>query len=248
MRRGIPRTLGEMVFGWSASRRYLSSLSNKLKSLVGHKDNYALERFYSLAFTRNDHAGYTSRVVCTDHPLHRDSTASTSRIRSACVSWRWLPLDSWIWAYAADGYFWVPGTWVLAPEPGFLWTPGYWAGAMACSFLTKGIGVQKLDLRQFNYGFGYVGVGFLGGEWRGGSFFYNRSVANVTNITNVYEKTVVVNNVTVNNVSYNGGEGGVTARPTAAEEAAENATCPANLRANPTRAGRQLQSSAVPVG
>jgi hypothetical protein len=52
--------------------------------------------------------------------------------------------------------------------------------------------------------------------------FYNRSVNNVTNatnITNVYSK-VVVNNISVTNASYNGGAGGTTARPTAAEQAA----------------------------
>src|SRR6202045_1836217 len=30
------------------------------------------------------------------------------------------------WAYADDDYYWVPGTWVMAPEVGFLWTPAYW--------------------------------------------------------------------------------------------------------------------------
>jgi len=73
-----------------------------------------------------------------------------------------------------------------------------------------------------NYGFGYTGVGFAGGEWRGGSFFYNRSVTNinVTRITNVYNRTVV-NNFAVNRVSYNGGAGGLRARPTSYEVAAE---------------------------
>ncbi|MGA2212165.1 MAG: hypothetical protein ABSH31_02725 [Bryobacteraceae bacterium] len=125
------------------------------------------------------------------------------------------------WAYAADGYFWVPGTWVLAPEPGFLWTPGYWGWGDGLFAFHEGYwGAQIGFYGGINYGFGYVGVGFEGGEWRGGTFFYNRSVSNVTNITNVYNKTVVVNNVTVNNVSYNGGEGGITARPTAQEQAA----------------------------
>lgn len=59
-----------------------------------------------------------------------------------------------------------------------------------------------------------------GGYWNNGAFFYNRSVNNVRNVTNVYNKTVIVNNVTVNNVSYNGGVGGVPARPTPQEEAA----------------------------
>jgi hypothetical protein len=39
-------------------------------------------------------------------------------------------------------------------------------------------------------------------------------------VTNVYNRTVDVNNRTVNNVSYNGGSGGVVARPTAQEETA----------------------------
>src|SRR6202030_271366 len=66
-----------------------------------------------------------------------------------------------------------------------------------------------------NYCCGYTGVGFFGGEWRGDRFYYNRSVTNVnvTNITNVYNKTVIVNNTTVNRVSYTGGDG-VKARPT----------------------------------
>jgi hypothetical protein len=42
---------------------------------------------------------------------------------------------------------------------------------------------------------------------------------NVTNIHNTYN-TTVINNTTVNRVSYNGGTGGITARPTAQEEAA----------------------------
>jgi hypothetical protein len=68
-----------------------------------------------------------------------------------------------------------------------------------------------------NYGFGYGGIGFGGGEWRGGSFFYNRAVMHVDehNVTNVYNRSVVVNNT---HVAFNG-PGGVEARPTAQEEA-----------------------------
>ena len=48
-----------------------------------------------------------------------------------------------------------------------------------------------------NYGFGYIGVGYFGGYWNDGAFNYNRAVNNIstTNITNVYNKTVV-NNIT----------------------------------------------------
>jgi hypothetical protein len=71
-----------------------------------------------------------------------------------------------------------------------------------------------------SYGYGYGGVGYEGGYWRGGAFFYNRSVNNFSNvqITNVYNKTVVVNDTT--NVSYNGGTGGTTAQATPQQIAA----------------------------
>jgi len=72
-----------------------------------------------------------------------------------------------------------------------------------------------------NYGFGYFGDGFVGGRWEGDHFFYNRSVTNVnvTNVRNVYNTTIVNNNTTINRVSYNGGNGGVVARPTPQQEA-----------------------------
>jgi len=30
------------------------------------------------------------------------------------------------WAHGDEDYYWVPGTWVQAPQPNLLWTPGYW--------------------------------------------------------------------------------------------------------------------------
>ena len=41
-----------------------------------------------------------------------------------------------------------------------------------------------------NYGFGYPGDGYYGGQWRGREFYYNRTVnnVNVKNITNVTAK------------------------------------------------------------
>src|SRR5205823_2737045 len=62
-----------------------------------------------------------------------------------------------------------------------------------------------------------------GGYWRGNEFYYNRSVTNVnvTNITNVYNHTVV-NEPGVSRVSFHGGAGGVAVRPTAAEMAVEH--------------------------
>jgi hypothetical protein len=124
------------------------------------------------------------------------------------------------WAWNDDGgYYWVPGTWVVAPV-GMLWTPGYWGwGGGFYAWHAGYWGPHVGFYGGINYGFGYGGVGFAGGEWRGGGFYYNRSVTNVsvTNVTNVYNKTVIVNE---NHTAFNGGEGGVTARATAEEEAA----------------------------
>jgi len=122
------------------------------------------------------------------------------------------------WGWNDDGgYYWVPGTWVVAPV-GMLWTPGYWGFAGGFYGWHAGYwGPHVGFYGGINYGFGYGGVGFAGGEWRGGAFFYNRAVmnVNVVNVTNVYSRTVVVNNV---HTSFNG-VGGIEARPTAQEEA-----------------------------
>ena len=128
------------------------------------------------------------------------------------------------WAYDSDfdDYYWVPGTWVLAPEIGFLWTPAYWGwGGDRFVFYDGYWGPLVGFYGGINYGFGYFGVGFEGGRWDNGHFFYNRAVSNVnvTEIHNVYNTTVNVRE-TENRVSYNGGEGGINARPSAQEEAA----------------------------
>ena len=76
------------------------------------------------------------------------------------------------WANDPDnGYYWVPGTWVMAPTPGFLWTPGYWGWGGSAFFWHVGYwGPHVGFYGGINYGFGYPGVGFVGGEWRGGAF------------------------------------------------------------------------------
>ena len=107
-------------------------------------------------------------------------------------------------------------TWVTPPEPELLWTPGYWGWDDGAYQFHDGYwGPQIGFYGGVAYGFGYTGDGYEGGYWRDGNFFYNQSVNNISNvsITNVYSKTVVVNNTT--NVSYNGGTGGTAAKPTA---------------------------------
>ncbi|MGH8506543.1 MAG: YXWGXW repeat-containing protein [Stenotrophobium sp.] len=130
------------------------------------------------------------------------------------------------WAYGSYGYYWVPGTWVLAPVIGYLWTPGYWGWGGGFYVWHGGYwGPHVGFYGGVNYGYGYGGYGYRGGRWDHGRFNYNRSVnnINVTNIHNTYNETVV-NNVTVNRVSYNGGRGGIAARPDTRQQAVARET------------------------
>ena len=134
----------------------------------------------------------------------------------------WTP-GYWAWDADDADYYWVPGTWVLAPEVGYLWTPPWWGWSGGVYLFHAGWwGPHVGFYGGISYGFGYFGNGYEGGRWDGGHFFYNRSVnnINVTNIHNVYN-TTIVNNTTVNHVSYNGGPGGITARATPEEQRAE---------------------------
>jgi hypothetical protein len=133
----------------------------------------------------------------------------------------WTP-GYWAWDPDAGDYYWVPGTWVAAPQPGFFWTPPYWGWVNnAYTFYPGYWGPQVGFYGGIVYGFGYFGVGFVGGRWQDGHFFYNRYVSNVnvTVIHNVYETRVDRVDVNVARVSFNGGRGGINARPTAQEEA-----------------------------
>jgi hypothetical protein len=127
------------------------------------------------------------------------------------------------WAYGDDDYYWVPGTWVLAPRVGVLWTPGYWGWGDGGYFWHAGYwGPHVGFYGGVNYGFGYVGVGYLGGRWDRGHFAYNRAVnnVNVTVIHNTYNTRITNNYSSSTRVSYNGGNGGVRARETAQEQRA----------------------------
>jgi hypothetical protein len=127
------------------------------------------------------------------------------------------------WAWNDGAYYWVPGTWVLPPQVGLLWTPGYWGWDDGAYIWHAGYwGPHVGFYGGVNYGFGYDGVGFVGGYWRGSMFFYNRAVAHVGPAfdRNVYYHPVVYH-TTYQHVSFNGGPGGVRARPSHEQMLAE---------------------------
>ncbi len=127
------------------------------------------------------------------------------------------------WAWGPVGYYWVPGTWVLPPAAGLLWTPGYWGWVHGRYFWHAGYWGPAVGFYGgINYGFGYFGVGYVGGHWDHDRFFYNRAVNNFghVHITDVYNDPVRHGSTT--HVSFNGGRG-INARPTAEQESAARA-------------------------
>lgn len=147
----------------------------------------------------------------------------------------WTP-GYWAWNPTYANYYWVPGAWVMPPQVGLLWTPGWWGWSAGYYRWNAGYWAPHVGFYGgVNYGFGYFGTGYVGGRWRGNQFFYNRAVSNVnvTNIRNVYVDKTVIHNVHVNRVSYNGGRGGIAARPTAVQRqyAAQRRYQPTTLQA-----------------
>jgi WXXGXW repeat (2 copies) len=137
----------------------------------------------------------------------------------------WVP---GYWAYGPDGYYWVPGAWVPAPYDGALWTPGYWGWSTGVYVWHPGYwGPHVGYYGGINYGFGYFGVGFVGGMWHGGVFAYNTAVMRVNTrvIHNVYVNRTVINRYTVapgSRVAFSGGRGGINHPPSPEERAAEH--------------------------
>ncbi|MBW4038242.1 MAG: BcpO-related WXXGXW repeat protein [Acidobacteria bacterium] len=127
------------------------------------------------------------------------------------------------WAYGDAGYFWVPGVWVQPPSVGLLWTPGYWGFAGGLYGWHAGYWGPHIGFYGgVNYGFGYGGIGFCGGEWRGGVFAYNGAVNNFggVHVTNVYVNRTIVQQNTIynaNHMAFNGGAG-IQAHPTAEQQ------------------------------
>jgi hypothetical protein len=126
------------------------------------------------------------------------------------------------WAWGPDGgYYWVPGTWVLAPFVGALWTPGYWGWSEGVYLWHAGYWGRHVGFYGgVNYGYGYTGVGYAGGRWEGRDFRYNSAVnnVNIASVRNTYNAPIVER--PASRVSFNGGPGGLGARPTPQDQVA----------------------------
>ena len=158
--------------------------------------------------------GISVRVAPPEIPVY---------VQPACPTdgYLWTP---GYWSYANDDYYWVPGVWVAPPSAGLLWTPGYWGFAGGVYGFHAGYWGPHIGFYGgVNNGFGYGGVGFVGGEWRGGHFAYNTAVLNVNTevIHNTYVNRTVVSASVGSRASFNGA-GGVTATASASERAAAN--------------------------
>jgi hypothetical protein len=135
------------------------------------------------------------------------------------------------WAYGPDGYYWVPGAWVPAPYMGALWTPPYWGWSGGVYLFHPGYwGPHVGYYGGVNYGFGYMGIGFVGGMWRGNVFAYNTAIMRVGSGgvwggNRVYvDREVITRNTVINNsrVAFSGGPGGINHPMTAQERAYTN--------------------------
>jgi len=173
-------------------------------------------------------------LILSAAPAHAGVLVSVSIAPPALPVYEQPPLPApgfiWTpgyWAYGDAGYYWVPGVWVHPPAVGLLWTPGYWGFEGGVYGWHGGYwGPHVGFYGGVNYGFGYGGIGFVGGEWRGGVFAYNSAVANFggVHVTNVYEnRAIIAQNTVVNegHASFNGGAG-IQARPTPGEMQAAN--------------------------
>ena len=123
------------------------------------------------------------------------------------------------WAYGEDGYYWVPGAWVPAPYEGALWTPPYWGWQENVYVFHPGYWGEEVGYYGgVNYGFGYMGIGFIGGRWHEHRFEYNTAVVRVneTIIHTTYIDRTVIREHEVDHdrhLAYAGGPGGIRHEP-----------------------------------
>ena len=149
------------------------------------------------------------------------------------------------WAWNTYDYYWVPGVWVEPPQPGLLWTPGYWAFVGGVYAFRQGYwGPHVGFYGGVNYGYGYNGLGYEGGRWDNGRFFYNSTVNNfgAARVTNVYAQPVTVP-PGVGRASFNGGPGGILLKPTPEQE---RLATEEHVRPTPLQVSHAREASVTP--
>src|ERR1035437_6111733 len=162
----------------------------------------------------------------------------------------WMP---GYWAYDQDqgDYYWVPGAWVEAPYDGALWTPPYWGWYGGHYRFHNGYwGSHVGYYGGVDYGYGYGGIGYSGGEWQGNNFRYNTAITRVdqNRIHSTYsDRTVVANNTIANHnrVAYSGGPGGIqhTAQPSEQLAARDKHTAPTSFQTQQATSARSDKTS-----
>ncbi len=154
----------------------------------------------------------------------------------------WIP---GYWAWDRKGYYWTPGYWARPPAADLLWTPGYWAWNDRDHDYVFHSGYWAPTVGYYggiDYGFGYTGEGYHGGYWRNHQFVYNRVVNDLGNVNvPTYANQVFA---PANHISYNGGRGGTTARPTPAQLAA---TRERHISPTPEQIQNQQTASRIPT-
>ena len=162
----------------------------------------------------------------------------------------WMP---GYWAYDQDqgDYYWVPGAWVSAPYDGALWTPPYWGWYGGHYRFHRGYWGRHVGYYGgVNYGYGYGGVGYSGGEWQGNNFRYNTAVTRVNEsaIHSTYNDRAIVERDTVannNRVAYSGGPHGIQHTATAQEQVAarDKHTAPTSVQTQHAASARTEKTS-----
>jgi hypothetical protein len=198
---------------WGAALDTLPGSNAERDQRMAKSKQQAIDMSVPLATNADPGVDVGMRVAEAPPPLLNDDQPPCAE-----DGYLWTP-GYWSWG---RGYYWVHGAWVRPPRVGVLWTPGYWEYAGALYVFHPGYWGPHIGFYGgINYGFGYVGVGFASGRWEGNSFAYNRAVSNVdTNVIHHTYSEAVVDNVTLNKVSYNGGPGGTMTAATMQERAA----------------------------
>jgi hypothetical protein len=159
-------------------------------------------------------AGYATPTAYSDAPPPPLPTYDQPPIPAD--GYVWTP-GYWDWDESAADYYWSPGTWVQPPRPGLLWTPGYWRSVGGrYGFAPGHWGARVGFYGGVDYGYGYDGEGYRGGHWQGDHFAYNQTVNNTgaVHVAAVYSEPAGRRG---GGASFNGGAGGVSARPTPAQ-------------------------------